>query len=166
MPSKFMSIVSRSYRPLAFLRATHNLQVRVLISSPTIYPAQTRSKSESKAFSTTRAMSSSPPTNEWLVHVPDHPNALEKRLAVRQEHLSKLKPKIEGGTVVFGGATLSQHPSEGEAPDMTGSVMLIKANTKEEVLEFLENDTYTKGGAWNPKEAKIWPFRCAVRTAL
>ena len=111
-------------------------------------------------------MSSSTPTNEWLVHIPDHPNALDKRLAVRQTHLSNLKPKIEAGIVVFGGATLSKHPSEGEGPDMTGSVMLIKANTEQEVREFLENDAYTKGGAWNLKEANVWPFRCAVRTAL
>ncbi|KAJ9607876.1 hypothetical protein H2200_007955 [Cladophialophora chaetospira] len=111
-------------------------------------------------------MSTSVPTREWLVHIPDHPNALDKRLAVRPKHLENLKPKIDAGIVVFGGATLSKHPSEGEGPDMTGSVMLIKANSEEEVKEFLENDAYTKGGAWNPKEAKIWPFRSAVRTAL
>jgi uncharacterized protein YciI len=111
-------------------------------------------------------MSSSAPTKEWLVQIPDHPNALEKRLAVRADHLNGLKPKIDAGIVVFGGATLSKQPSEGEGPDMTGSVMLIKANTEEEVREFLENDPYTKGGAWNPKEAKIWPFKCAVRSAL
>jgi len=111
-------------------------------------------------------MSSSTPTNEWLVHIPDHPNALEKRLKVRQEHLSGLKGKIEAGIVVFGGATLSKQPAEGEGPDMTGSIMLIKANTEQDIRDFLENDPYTKGGAWNPREAKIFPFRCAVRTAL
>jgi uncharacterized protein len=111
-------------------------------------------------------MASAAPTKEWLVHIPDHPNALEKRLAVRPKHLADLKPKIDAGIVVFGGATLSRQPSEGETPDMTGSFMLIKANTEEEVREFIANDQYTKGGAWNPKEAKIWPFRCAVRSAL
>ena len=82
------------------------------------------------------------------------------------KHLDNLKPKIDAGIVVFGGATLSKHPNEGEGADMTGSVMLIKADTEADVREFLENDAYTKGGAWNPKEAKIWPFRCAVRSAL
>ncbi|OAL32796.1 hypothetical protein AYO20_07753 [Fonsecaea nubica] len=110
--------------------------------------------------------SSAIPTNEWLVIVPDHPNALDKRLAVRPQHLSALTPKIEAGIVVFGGATLSKHPAEGETPDMTGSAMLIKANTEQEVKELLANDAYTKGGAWDVSKAQIFPFRCAVRTAM
>ncbi|KAK7903039.1 hypothetical protein LTR67_001056 [Exophiala xenobiotica] len=111
-------------------------------------------------------MSSSTPTKEWLVHVPDFPGALDKRLAARPTHLGNLKPAIEAGKVVFGGATLSKQPAEGDAPDMTGSVMLIKADSEEEVRKTLEEDPYTKGGAWDVKNAKIWPFRCAVRTAL
>jgi len=111
-------------------------------------------------------MSSSAPTKEWLVHVPDFPGALDKRLAARPTHLGNLKPAIEAGKVVFGGATLSKQPAEGEAPDMTGSAMLIKADSEEEVRKTLEEDPYTKGGAWDVKNAKIWPFKCAVRTAL
>ncbi|OAP60901.1 hypothetical protein AYL99_05903 [Fonsecaea erecta] len=110
--------------------------------------------------------SSATPTNEWLVIVPDHPNALEKRLAVRPQHLQGLKPKIDAGIVVFGGATLSQQPAEGETPNMTGSAMLIKANTEQEVRDFLDSDPYTKGGAWDASKAQIMPFKCAVRTAL
>jgi uncharacterized protein len=111
-------------------------------------------------------MSSSTPTKEWLVQIPDHPNALEKRLAVRPEHLSNLKPKIEAGIVVFGGAMLSEHPEEGQGPDMKGSVMLIKANSEQEIRDYLENDPYTKGGAWDISKATITPFKTAVRTAL
>ncbi|KAJ4506634.1 hypothetical protein HRR78_004933 [Exophiala dermatitidis] len=110
--------------------------------------------------------SSSPPTAEWLVHVPDLPGALEKRLAVRPEHLSQLKPKIDAGVAVFGGATMSKQPGPGETPQMTGSVMLIKAENEEKVHEFLENDPYTKNGVWDVKNAKIYPFKCAIRTAL
>lgn len=112
-----------------------------------------------------RTMSSAP-TSEWLVHIPDHPNALEKRLAVRPQHLSALKPKVDAGIVVFGGATLSKQPGEGEGPDMTGSFMLIKANTEEEVRQTLEADPYTQGGAWDVKNAKIFPFKCAVMTPM
>lgn len=111
-------------------------------------------------------MASATPTKEWLVHIPDHANALDKRLAVRPKHLADIKPKVDAGTVVFGGATLTKHPAEGETPDMTGSFMLIKANTEQEVRAAIENDEYTKGGAWNAKEAKIWPFKSAVRSAL
>lgn len=103
---------------------------------------------------------------EWLVTVPDHPNAIEKRLAARPKHLDNLKPRIDAGQVVFGGAMLSEQPGEGESPKMTGSVMLFKANSEEEVRQLLEADEYTKGGAWDVSKATIQPFRCAVRTAL
>ncbi|KAK4944176.1 hypothetical protein LTR10_016289 [Elasticomyces elasticus] len=111
-------------------------------------------------------MSSSAPTSEWLVQVPDFPGSLQKRLDARPQHLAGLKPKISAGEAVFGGATLSKQPVSGETPDMTGSVMLFKANSEEEVLAALENDPYTKAGVWDVKNAKIWPFKCAVRTAL
>ena len=166
-----MSVTLRWRSLLSALKSTQTSR-----SSPSSLPsvhlsshstqALLRLSAISRTFSSAKAMASSTPTKEWLVQIPDHPNALEKRLAVRQKHLDNLKPKIDAGIVVFGGATLSKHPNEGGSPDMTGSVMLIKANSEEEVREFLENDQYTKGGAWNPKEAKIYPFRCAVRTAL
>ena len=35
--------------------------------------------------------SNSAPLQEWLVIVPDHEGALQKRIAVRQEHLGGLK---------------------------------------------------------------------------
>lgn len=46
---------------------------------------------------------SSAPLQEWLVIVPDHDGALQKRIAVRQEHLGGLKKDPEnfwlwGGT--------------------------------------------------------------------
>ena len=103
---------------------------------------------------------------EFLVQIPDFPNSLDKRLAARPKHLANLKPHIESGKVVFGGATLTAHPKEGESPDMTGSAMLIKADSQEDLVKFLENDEYVKGGAWDIKNAKITPFRCAVRTAM
>jgi len=112
------------------------------------------------------SITSSAPLYEWLVHIPDFPGALDKRLAVRPEHLANVTPAIEAGKVVFGGAVLSKQPAEGEAPDMIGSFMLIKAESEEKVREWVENDVYTKGGAWDAKNAKIYPFRCAVRTAM
>lgn len=62
---------------------------------------------------------------EYLVTIPDHANSLDKRLAARPKHLANLKPHIDSGKVVFGGASLSKHPSEGEAPDMTVSLAMF-----------------------------------------
>lgn len=106
------------------------------------------------------------PLYEWLVHIPDFPGVLDKRLAARPTHLANVVPAIEAGTLVFGGAQLSKQPAEGETPDMVGSFMLVKAESEEKVREWMEKDAYTKGGAWDVKSAKIYPFRCAVRTAM
>lgn len=103
---------------------------------------------------------------EYLVQIPDHPNALDKRLAVRAEHLKNISPKVQSGQVVMGGATLAKQPAEGEQPAMTGSVMIVKADSEEEVRKLIENDVYVKGGAWDIEKMKIWNFKSAVRTAL
>ena len=107
--------------------------------------------------------------HEYLVQIPDFPGALQKRLRVRATHLENLKPYIEEGTVVFGGATLLEPFYEGQGkktPEMTGSVMLIKAGSENKLKEWLRNDPYTKGDVWDVENAKITPFRCAVRTAM
>ena len=44
--------------------------------------------------------------------------------------------------------------------------MLIKANSEDEVREWVNGDEYVKQGAWNVDKMTIVPFRCAVRTAL
>ena len=49
---------------------------------------------------------------------------------------------------------------------MNGSVMLIKAESEEKVWERIKKDPYVEGGVWNLDEVKVWPFRCAIRTAL
>jgi len=127
-----------------------------LITKPLkFYPAGARNMS-----------SSAPPQTEFIVHIPDFPGALEKRLAARPNHLSRIQPLVESGHVLFGGATLSKQPAEGEVPDMTGSMLLVKANSEEEVRRLLETDAYTKGGVWDVEKATIWPFKSAIRTAL
>ena len=40
---------------------------------------------------------------------------------------------------------------------MTGSVLVIAGETKEEVLKLLQSDIYTQGGAWNVENATITP---------
>jgi hypothetical protein len=74
-------------------------------------------------FNLQTPFSTSPPSrmNEYLVTIPDHPNSLDKRLAARPKHLANLKPHIDSGKVVFGGAMLSRHPEDGEGADMTVS---------------------------------------------
>lgn len=108
----------------------------------------------------------SSPKYEWLVTVPDKPSALQKRLAARPAHLTQLNPRIDAGQVVFGGAILGKQPGDGETPAMEGSVLLVKADTEEEVRELINSDPYAKQGAWDVEKATIIPFKCVIRTAI
>lgn len=61
---------------------------------------------------------------------------------------------------------MSKHPETGESPDMTGSVMLIMAESEEEVRRFAAEDVYTRSGVWDMDAIKIWPFKTAVRKGV
>jgi len=111
-----------------------------------------------------RSMSTtSKPRFEWLVMLPDKPNALAKRLEIRPTHLENIEPDVQRGSVVLGGAYLSEQPVEGQTPDMLGSAMIFVADSKEEVLERIKHDIYATSGVWDVDKVNIWPFRSAIR---
>lgn len=66
----------------------------------------------------------------------------------------------------FVGAFLEEPVKEGETPKMKGSAMLIRANSKEEVIERLKNDVYVTGGVWDWDKVQVFPFKSALRKAL
>lgn len=51
-------------------------------------------------------------------------------------------------------------------PKMKGSVMLLAAKTKEEVVERLKRDVYVEGGVWDWEKVQIMPFKSALRKPL
>lgn len=126
-------------------------------------PTRVAHSIRSRTFASTASM---PYKYEYLVTVPDKPNALQQRLAARPKHLAELKPKMDRGQVVFGGANLSEQPKGGETPAMIGSVLLVKADCEEDVWTMLREDPYTVGGAWDVDRATVAPFKCAIRLAM
>ncbi|KAH8701488.1 hypothetical protein GQ44DRAFT_778610 [Phaeosphaeriaceae sp. PMI808] len=111
--------------------------------------------------------SSTAPLQEWLVIIPDHVGALDKRLAVRNDHLAGLKGDRED-MWLWGGAMLEEPIQAGDAgpPKMKGSAMLIGATTREEVVERVKKDIYVQGGVWDVEKIQIIPFKSALRKAL
>ncbi|RMZ27667.1 hypothetical protein D0859_08268 [Hortaea werneckii] len=93
------------------------------------------------------------PKQEWMVILPDAAGKLSKRMEVRPDHLNNLKPHVDSGLWVFGGASLDEPIKEGEPPKINGSVMLAVADTKEEVMKSVKEDVYFKSGVWD--ESKI-----------
>ncbi|CBX92277.1 hypothetical protein LEMA_P049830.1 [Plenodomus lingam JN3] len=109
----------------------------------------------------------SAPLQEWLVIIPDHVGALNKRLAARPKHLEGLKKDRED-LWLWGGAMLEEpiEPGSTDPPKMKGSAMLIGAKTKEEVIERVKKDVYVDEGVWDLEKIQIIPFKSALRKAL
>ncbi|KAJ5963505.1 uncharacterized protein N7479_003381 [Penicillium vulpinum] len=111
-------------------------------------------------------MSSAPAKKEFLCILPDKPGVQAKRIEVRPKHLEGVKPHVESGAIVGGGAMFNSHPAEGETPSFKGSMMLAVAENEAEVLKLLNQDIYVTAGVWDMENAQIIPFKSAVRQAL
>ncbi|KAL8795689.1 MAG: hypothetical protein Q9195_001927 [Heterodermia aff. obscurata] len=126
------------------------------------------------------------PKHEWIVIVPDHEDVLDKRMDAGQisytSHNGKVLTNIEfqlpseepdtqgrGWLLDDGsnahafrspcilGAILSEPISDPQKPQMTGSVMLAVAESKEDVVQQLKEDIYFKSGVWDWDRVQIHP---------
>jgi len=77
-----------------------------------------------------------------------------RRQAVREQHLANVQPNVEAGILQVGGAIMD------DDGNMIGSALIAEAASKEELMEFLNNDIYSKAGVWQSFE--IYPFLRAV----
>ena len=64
---------------------------------------------------------------------------------ILSDHLKNLKPDVDNGFWVMGGAMLEDPPAEGQSLKIKGSVMTAVASSKEEVIEKLKLDVYANG---------------------
>ncbi|KAL1849082.1 hypothetical protein Plec18167_006860 [Paecilomyces lecythidis] len=111
-------------------------------------------------------MASASTKKEFLCIVPDKPGVGAKRIEIRPSHLTGLKPLLESGSVVAGGAMFEEHPAEGQTPNFKGSMIIAVANSAAEVKEIISNDIYAKEGVWDVENAQIIPFKSAVRLPI
>ncbi len=50
---------------------------------------------------------------------------------------------------MFGGASLDEPIKDGEGPKINGSVMIVCADSKEEVMKVVEGDLYSESKVWD-----------------
>lgn len=84
----------------------------------------------------------------------DDDGAPARRAAVRDTHLDGIRPLVDDGRMVIGGAILD---AEGT---MRGSMMVLEADDEAEARRIVEADIYVREGVWVRWE--IHPFRRAV----
>ena len=80
--------------------------------------------------------------------------ALDRRMAARPAHLENVKPMVDSGQLVAGGAILD------DAGRMIGSVSICDFADRAGLDHWLATDPYVTGNVWQKTEVK--PFRVAV----
>lgn len=81
------------------------------------------------------------------------PEAPNRRLKVRNDHLEKIEELKRRGEFIFGGAILND---EGQ---MTGSMIIYDFPDRQSLDRRLNDEPYIIGGVW--KKIEIKPFRAA-----
>ena len=79
--------------------------------------------------------------------------AINRRMAVREEHLSNVRKLKKSGNFIWGGAIIDDDEK------MIGSVVLYEFESRSELDNMLKTEPYILGGVW--KEIEIEKFRLA-----
>lgn len=93
---------------------------------------------------------------QYVLHAYDYTDeqALDRRMAVRPDHLEGARKLKADGHLLVGGALLD--------PDgrMIGSMMLLDFESDEQLQQWLQHDPYVTGRVWEKIDVK--PFRPAA----
>ncbi len=90
---------------------------------------------------------------QFVVIAKDQPDALERRMAAREEHLAKVAQAAERGEEIIGGAMVD---SDGR---MCGSVMVFDVESRARLDELIANDPYSRQEVWG--EVTVMSYKMA-----
>jgi uncharacterized protein YciI len=80
-------------------------------------------------------------------------NALNRRLAIRETHLQRMREEKKAGRFIMGGARLN------DDGNMYGSMLIVNLENEEAVKEWINVDPYFTAKVW--KYTHVFPFRIA-----
>ncbi len=84
--------------------------------------------------------------NVWLVEATYAPDAADTRIPFRAEHLARIGELKDAGVYLEAGAF----------PDVSASIILLRAASEEAALEIVKGDVYLRNGVW--VELRARPF--------
>lgn len=92
---------------------------------------------------------------QFLILANDYTDAyaLERRLAIRPQHVGRMAVEKASGNFVFGGAKL------GDDGNMVGSMLVINADSVAAARQWAQQDPYVTGKVWESVE--VLPFSVA-----
>jgi|KBSMisStandDraft_5_1062788.scaffolds.fasta_scaffold1276197_2 uncharacterized protein YciI len=82
----------------------------------------------------------------WLVEATYAPDAAETRVPFRAEHIASLAARKDAGVYVEGGAF----------PDVSSSLILVRAASEAEALAIVGDDVYLRNGVWVELRARLF----------
>ena len=90
-----------------------------------------------------------------IAHDGTDPGALDRRMAVRQQHLANiLKVKEKGSVISAGGIT-------NEAKQLIGSFLVMEFASRELLDEYLATEPYITAGVW--QDIRIEPCNLVIK---
>lgn len=95
---------------------------------------------------------------DYVVIITDIPNTTEKRTALLQRHNEESGWLLKAGRVPFFGSTLAQHNGPGESAVENGTVMVLKAESEDEIREIFKKDVWVEQGVWDMNTLQIFPY--------
>ncbi|RPD58140.1 hypothetical protein L226DRAFT_537303 [Lentinus tigrinus ALCF2SS1-7] len=103
---------------------------------------------------------STPPDSHFLIFAPDVPNA--QREKYKPQHMEYNGPLFQSGYIVSGGGLLPDGKIATDADvleNLVGSFIIVKADSKAQVLETLKGDPfYSSGEVWDHEKLQITPI--------
>jgi uncharacterized protein YciI len=89
---------------------------------------------------------------QYLVIAYDNIGVLDKRLAVRDEHVKGARKLIAEGKIITAAALI-------EEDEMVGSTLYVNFESDDELNKWLENEPYVTNGVWNMDDFQIVPIK-------
>jgi uncharacterized protein YciI len=94
----------------------------------------------------------------WHVTIPVTISDINIFTETRPSHFAHLKSLVDQGIIVVTGPKIKEHPKEGQAPIVTGSIWIAKAGSAEEVRDAARENPFAKVGIWDVDAATVEPF--------
>ncbi len=93
----------------------------------------------------------------YAIMAEDVPNSLEKRLAARPEHLSRLQTLQDAGRLLLAGPFPAIDSNDPGAAGFTGSLIVAEFSNLEAAKVWANNDPFVITGAY--QHVTVKPFR-------
>ena len=93
----------------------------------------------------------------YVIFAQDIPNTLEKRLAVREKHLERLKQLQAEDRLLTAGPNPAIDDENPREAGFTGSTVIAKFNSLDEAKQWASQDPYVEAGVYG--DVIVKPFK-------